>query len=185
LSDPYRYSEDSRLLWKALSDIGGAGVFLEIGVGSGGNISKLSHQRGFDRIIGTDLMNLAEIRNQVPKSVELVNADRASCFRGEIFDLIAFNPPYLPSEEILDLATDGGRGGIEVPLQFMESALSVLRTDGRILMVLSSDDAIDEVKLYCERHELLMTKVSEAGLFFETLFVFQISRKSSKSMKAP
>jgi release factor glutamine methyltransferase len=175
---PYRYSEDSRLLGEYLSTIEGSGSFLEIGVGGGVNLSKMEIMHKFDRIVGTDLMNLTLLRNELPRSLELIVADKASCFRSDSFDIVAFNPPYLPSESIEDLAIDGGRGGVEVPLQFLDSALSVLRVDGRIIMLLSSDDSLEDLEKFCKERDLLLMKVAETALFFEWLFVFLIIRKS-------
>jgi release factor glutamine methyltransferase len=175
---PYRYSEDSRLLGEYLSTMEGSGSFLEIGVGGGRNLTRLELLHKFDRIVGTDLMNLAQVRKELPRSLELIVADKASCFRSGSFDIIAFNPPYLPSESIEDRAIDGGRGGVEVPLQFLDSALSVLRSGGRIIMLLSSDDSLEDLKKFCEEHDLLLAKVAETALFFEWLFVFLIIRKS-------
>ena len=177
---PYRYSEDSRLLGKFLSTLEGPGSFLEIGVGGGRNLVMLGQLQKFDTIVGTDLIDLSLIRSELPRTLELIVADKGSCFRRGCFDVVAFNPPYLPSDGIFDLATDGGRGGVEVPLQFLESAVSVLKKEGKIVMLLSSDDSIDDVKIYCEDHDLLFTKVAETGLFFETLFVFLITRWSEK-----
>jgi len=174
----YRFSEDSRLLGEYLSKMEGSGSILEIGVGGGGNLSKLELLRKFDRIVGTDLINLALIRKELPRSVELVVADKASCFRADTFDIVAFNPPYLPSESIEDRATDGGRGGVEVPLQFLNSALSVLKIGGRIVLLLSSDDSLEDLEQFCEERNLSLAKVAESALFFEWLFVFLITRKS-------
>jgi release factor glutamine methyltransferase len=177
---PYGYSEDSRLLGKFLSTVEGTGCFLEIGVGGGRNLLMLEQLQKFDTIVGTDLIRLSSIRGKLPRTLELVIADKASCFRSGCFDIVAFNPPYLPSEGILDRATDGGRGGVEVPLQFLESAISVLKKEGKIIMVLSSDDSIEDVKTFCENHHLLFTKVAETALFFETLFLFLIARKPNQ-----
>ncbi len=77
---PYRYSEDSRLLGEYLSSMEGSGSFLEIGVGGGGNLSKLDLLHKFDRVVGTDLMNLAVVRKELSRSLELIVADKASLF---------------------------------------------------------------------------------------------------------
>jgi len=177
---PYRYSEDSRLLGNYLSTLSGNGSFLEIGVGGGGNLSKPDLSQKFNQIVGTDLIDLRSIRVNMPRSLELIVADRAECFRKDIFDVIVFNPPYLPSERIMDRTIDGGKGGIEVPLQFLASALSVLKGEGRIVMLLSSDDSIDEVRNYCEKRDFVFKEVAETALFFERLYLFLIYRKNNK-----
>jgi len=172
----YVYSEDSRLLGEFLSSIDDSGAILEIGTGNGGNLS-LIHQRGkFQLIVGTDLMPLFYLRDHAPKDVELIQADKASCFRPASFDLVVFNPPYVPSDVFDDITVDGGRGGIEKPLEFLSSALSVVRRDGKIAMVLSSEDSIAALESYCESLGLFSVKVLEAKLFFESLFVYLITK---------
>jgi len=180
---PYRYSEDSRLLGNYLSKMDGSGFFLEIGVGEGGNLSKPDLSQKFDVIVGTDLIDLRSIRKNMPGTLELIITDRAECFRKGIFDVIVFNPPYLPSEGIMDRTIDGGKGGIQVPLQFLESALSVLKREGRIVMLLSSDDSIDEVRNYCEKRDFVFKEVAETALFFERLYLFLIQRENKKTVK--
>ena len=60
----------------------------------------------------------------------LILADAASCFMDGCFDLVAFNPPYVPSGKIEDVAVDGGAEGTEVALRFLEEALRVVE-EGR------------------------------------------------------
>ncbi len=176
---PYRYSEDSRLLGDYLSFLDGSGAYLEIGVGGGGNLSKSNLLEQFCLIVGTDIIDLTPVRKELHQPVEVVMADRGTCFRPESFDVIAFNPPYLPSDEIVDRAIDGGPSGIVVPLQFLESALAVLKKNGRIIMLLSSDDSIDGVRKFCEERNLSFTKVAETAVFFEWLFLFSIRQRKS------
>ncbi len=171
------YSEDSELLGKYLITLEGSGSFLEIGVGGGSNLSSVDRGRRFERIVGTDLLPLSSIRQELPRSIELAVTDRASCFRASTFDVIAFNPPYVPSGKIEDITTDGGLGGVEVPLQFLSSALSVLKPEGKIVMLLSSDDTIADLQQFCEKESLHFSKVAESELFFESLFVYLITRE--------
>ena len=173
---PYLYSEDSKLLGSYLSTIDAMGSFLEIGVGNGGNLLSIATSTRFEIVVGTDIMELGNVRKELPTKVELVIADKATCFRGEIFDLVAFNPPYVPSQRIEDVTTDGGAGGMAVPLQFLSSALTVAKPDGKIVMVLSSEDSLADLEEFCDSRGLRSKKVAEKPLFFETLFVFLIMR---------
>src|SRR3989344_3667442 len=58
------------------------------------------------------------------------------------FDLIIFNPPYLPEDELEDResrrATSGGKKGDEIILRFLKYANKFLEEKGIILMVISS-----------------------------------------------
>ena len=155
----------------ALSQLVGGGSFLEIGVGNGGNQKFVKGK--FDLVVGTDIVKLKEVKLENPFA-ELIMADRASCFRSSVFDVIAFNPPYVPSETIVDRKVDGGPNGVEVPLGFLKSALEVIKKSGKILILLSSEDQMPLFRKFCEEHLLISKKVIERKLFFETLTVFEI-----------
>src|SRR5271165_6374910 len=135
---PYVYAEDSKLLGEVISDLYESDSFLELGAGNGGNLLKAKEK--FRLVVGTEINK--EVRKDFPSSVELIIADTASCFRAASFDVVAFNPPYVPSDEIVDKTTDGGRNGMEIPKKFLSSALEVLKKDGRILIVVSSEGSI-------------------------------------------
>jgi release factor glutamine methyltransferase len=160
---------------KALENVQSGTSYLEIGVGNGGNLR--AAQKKFHIVTGTDIASVAYAKKSNPSS-ELVLADRASCFRPSTFDVVAFNPPYLPTNEIVDKTVDGGEGGIEVPIRFLESAIGVMKNSGRVLVLLSSESKLDCFLNYCERHSLAVNKLCENKLFFETLFVFEITKLS-------
>jgi release factor glutamine methyltransferase len=175
----YIFSQDSVLLSGYLSTLEGSGSYLEIGVGGGGNFSIVDRRGKFDIVVGTDILPLSTLRTEVRQSSELIVADRASCFRAETFDFVAFNPPYVPSNEILDVTTDGGLGGMEVPIDFLESALSVLKPEGKIVLVLSSEDSLDVLKRFCEREKLVLSNIAETRIFFEILTLYSITRRKN------
>jgi release factor glutamine methyltransferase len=174
---PYTFSEDSELLREFLSSLSETGSFLEIGAGGGGILCKVLADGRFGLVVGTDVMDLSKIRQQISRKAELVQADRASCFRQNSFDLVGFNPPYVPSVKVEDVTTDGGSGGVEVPIQFLCSALTVLKPKGKIAMVLSSEDNLLEMESFCEKEDLVFTRSAEKKLFFETLYVYLITRR--------
>jgi len=162
----YLSSEDSSLLREVIGGYSGDSA-LEIGAGNGGNLSELS--KHFRIVAGTDL-----VAPQFPEGIVL--ADRASCFRDMVFDLVAFNPPYLPSAGLEDVAVDGGTNGVEVAISFLEEAVRVLKQRGRIIMLVSSENPIAELKRVCDRMGLNMTLAASKALFYERLFVYVIER---------
>ncbi len=170
---PYLASEDSALLRDAVRGLSGE-TCLEIGAGNCGTLTVLTGS--FRLAVGTDL-----VRPQAPSSKaahgNLVLADAATCFREEAFDLVVFNPPYLPSNGVEDLAVDGGRGGVEVPLRFLNDAIRVLKRNGRILMVISSLSGVEEIENECSRRKIQLRKVAERSLFFERIYVMEARRR--------
>lgn len=130
---------------------------------------------GFASVVGTDL-HLPSDRSWRRDTVDYIVADAASCFRAGTFDLIAFNPPYLPSEDIVDDAVDGGPGGGAVAMRFVLEAIRVMRSGGRVVMLLSSDSPVESVRELCERNGLAMKQVDSRHLFYETLRVYELRR---------
>jgi release factor glutamine methyltransferase len=168
----YAYSDDSQLMAVALSQLEQGESFLEIGVGNGGNQRIVAGK--FSLVVGTDIIDLREIKQYNPAS-EFIIADRATCFRNSVFDVVAFNPPYVPSETIIDKTVDGGPNGIEVPLEFLRSAVEAVKKSGKILILLSSDDAMPIFQEFCMKNNLNSKKIAEKKLFFETLAIFEIT----------
>jgi release factor glutamine methyltransferase len=171
----YSYDVDSALLGEAISKLEPGESFLEIGFGGGGNL--LVAARKFRLVVGTDILPLRRVDSDLCAKAEIIITDKASCFRDYVFDVVAFNPPYLPSQSIEDKSIDGGPLGIEVPLDFLSSALNVLKEKGMILVLLSSLGTIDVFLKFCISHSLVADKIAERRLFFETLFVYIVSRR--------
>lgn len=174
----YLPAEDTHLLRDALARYSGEAC-LEIGFGSGTLVSTLS--RRFGLAVGTDVQQLGEAKIARSPGVDLLLADRAGCFREGSFDLVFFNPPYLPSQGIVDRTTDGGRGGIEVPLSFLEEALRVLRRGGEIVVLLSREGDVEGFLERCARMGLEADVVAERRLFFENLAVFRLKRREPRT----
>ncbi len=172
----YLSSDDSALLRQAIGGYRGRSC-LEIGFGSGSNLPRLCDS--FDEVAATDILRSTHASKR-PGCVDLVYCDRAACFRDSSFDFVVFNPPYLPSDGVVDPTVDGGKRGIEVPIMFMEEAIRVLRPSGAILFLLSSEGDISDFLGYCERGGLRVKQVMERGLFFETLYVYEARKADSR-----
>ena len=169
----YLPAEDTYLLRDALEPFSGDSC-LEIGFGSGAVLASVSGR--FRLAVGTDVIGLEEARLALGPRAELVLADRATCFRDGVFDLVFFNPPYLPSGPIEDEAVDGGPTGVEVPVSFLEEALRVLRGGGTIVALLSTEGDLESFLSHCSNLGLAVESVSEKRLFYETLSVLTIRR---------
>lgn len=169
----YIPSEDTATLARALRSYSGDAC-LEVGFGSGAVLSSLLPRFGL--VVGTDLVTVAQAAS-AKGGAEVLLADRATCFRGGVFDVVAFNPPYLPSLDIRDRAVDGGRGGLEVPLRFLEEAMRVVKPGGRVVALLSTESDLETFQGECSRRGLALEEKERTPLFFETLVVFELRRR--------
>ena len=163
---PYLASDDSVLLRRALTRRSG-GRFLEIGAGNGGNLVEASKR--FRSAVGTDIVRPSMTDWKVA-GADFVLADGASCVRGETFDVVAFNPPYLP-EEVEDPAVDGGRE-LEVPRRMLEDALRAVRREGEVLFVLNDGADLAGFESSCSGAGFALRTADTEKLFFERLTVY-------------
>ncbi|MCX9010324.1 MAG: class I SAM-dependent methyltransferase [Candidatus Methanoperedens sp.] len=146
----YEPSEDSFLLADAaLSEIKGTERVLEVGCGSG-IVSAVIKANTGAKVIGIDI-NPYAARCTKENGIEAVRGDLLGCIKGR-FDIILFNPPYLPTAEEertrdwLNAALDGGYDGKRTIYRFLEDAGNCLARGGKILMLVSSLTGIEEVK---------------------------------------
>lgn len=174
---PYVSSQDTELLRRSVNEYAG-GSALEIGFGNGSVAEELT--KSFKLVVGTELLFPGEPVSTLGGSWDPIIADRATCFRSSIFDLVVFNPPYLPSDSIEDITVDGGRGGVEVPLLFLDEALRVVRQDGKVLLVISSETDIGRFEEYCRAMSLQFRIIAERDIFYESLYVYEIGRQGKE-----
>jgi release factor glutamine methyltransferase len=175
----YDPGEDSFLLVDAaLNEVRPGERVLEIGTGSGIVSFFL---KGRAHVVATDISPDAA-RNARANGVEVVRADLYHGICGS-FDVVIFNPPYLPTasdEKLpswLNHAFDGGPTGREVIARFLEEAGSILPPCGRVLTVISSLTGIDEVIDMYRSHGFDVRKVSSMKVPFETLVVLKCVRR--------
>ncbi len=85
------------------------------------------------------------------------------------FDLITFNPPYLPAHKHDSKPdTTGGKHGDEITLKFIKQAKAHLNPDGKIFLLISSHTPQDKIK----KHKPIIIKTKK--LFFEELLILEI-----------
>jgi release factor glutamine methyltransferase len=180
LDDVYDPAEDSFLLVEAaLKEARPQDKALEIGTGSG--IVSLFLKDMVD-VVATDI-NPHACRNARLNGVPVVRTDLYTGICGR-FDLIIFNPPYLPTapEEKLDAwlnrAFDGGPTGRREIERFVKGVDRILAPGGRILTVISSLTGIDETEKLFGEQGLRMETVSTENVPFEKLVVLKFFRPS-------
>ncbi|KCZ73535.1 HemK-related putative methylase [Candidatus Methanoperedens nitroreducens] len=171
----YEPSEDSFLLVEsALSEIKGCEKILEVGCGSG-IVSAVIKANTKASIVGIDI-NPHAAKCTKENGIEVIRGDLLSCIKGK-FDMILFNPPYLPTTEEermegwLNVALDGGHDGRRIIYRFLEDAGDHLAKSGRIVMLLSSLTGIEEVKSKIGSLGYNVEDKREERLMFEQLIV--------------
>ena len=181
----YRPSDDTFLLAKHL-DVSAGEAALDIGTGCG-LLGILSAKRGA-KVVAIDINPHAVRCAQLNAKLNDV-ADRFEARQGNLFekvghrefDLIIFNPPYLPTEQNdkaerwLEKAWQGGKTGREVIERFMQALPRYLKPKGRMLMVLSSLSDPEKVVSALDAQGLDATTLEEEPLEFERLIVLRAS----------
>ena len=93
-----------------------------------------------------------KIKEQKIRKLQVVHSDLFSDIKGK-FNLIIFNPPYLPQDKGLDdQAIYGGKKGWEISELFFKQASHHLFPDGKVLFLFSSltnKKKIEEIYLFC------------------------------------
>lgn len=168
----YNPREDSFLLISCLDKyIHQDTIFLEIGAGSG----IISEQA---KRLGAKVLAIDVDKDVVQQLKKKINARVSNLFdnikKTEKFDIIVFNPPYLPEDKHdKQKDTSGGKRGDETILKFLEQAKLYLNKKGKVLLLLSTHTPRTRInKLLKNYHS---RKIAEEKLFFETLEVLELS----------
>jgi len=150
-------------------------------MGSGSGIQALTcRDKGFLDIFAADINeNVVEhLKKLGLKAIQSNLFSRVSSSKK--FDLIIFNPPYLPldSREPSDSQsnTTAGKKGYEIIIKFLKQAKSHLLSKGSILLLFSSLSKpkiiLRKAKEFGYNYELL----DRQRLFFEELYVFEFTK---------
>lgn len=177
----YEPAEDSILLADSIGVEEGDTV-LDVGTGSGIVALAASSRASF--VVGVDV-NVGAVRQAAfnAKSNNIQNAffaasDLFSAAKKR-FDLITFNPPYLPvSEEgALEKSWSGGAEGLEVLERFIAGAGEHLKENGRIEFIVSSLNNIEKVRSLLESSGFEYEVKAEKKIFFEKLGVLSARKR--------
>jgi release factor glutamine methyltransferase len=175
----YPVEEDSRMLLEAaLAEVRAADRVLEVGTGSGHVAASLA--RRATRVVALDINPHAAAAAR-SLGVEVIRADLLAGVRGP-FDLVLFNPPYLPTDpterldDWLEYALDGGPDGRRTIARFLGELGRILAAGGRALLLISSLTGPREVAALARSAGLHGTVVLENRVEDETLMVLRLER---------
>lgn len=174
----YQPEADTFLLLEAArAEVRAGERVLEIGTGSGRIAAALLQDCA---VVATDINPHAAFCAK-EGGLDVVRCDLFSALRGR-FDLILFNPPYLPTrpeeriDDWLEFALDGGKSGREVIERFAASVGTVLAPGGRILLLVSSLTGPAEVIRLFTGYGYSAGEVRRQTVEDEDLIVLRITR---------
>ncbi len=184
-SEVYEPHDDTFLLARAVKARVGPGTrFLEVGCGAG-VIAMTAARAGAD-VTATDANPFAvdlcrHNAKQNKLRMDVVETDLLAGLDGP-FDVIAFNPPYLPTDEEdrvtgpLNLAFDGGLDGNVVVLRFAEQVAALAPLPRELLIVHSSLSDPTPLRDRLGALGYAEEVVEEEKHFFEALWVRRFYR---------
>ena len=161
---------------RVLEDISLSGLHvLDMGTGSGAAAIACARRGAIVTAVDIDSRSVEHVKNLASPekvSIQMLQSDMFSNVIGK-FDLILFNPPYLPDDlTVSDPTVDGGPGGSSIAERFLRLMPKHLKKGGYSLLLLSS---INTPERLIEKFPSLSFKVVvEEKLFFETLTVFRV-----------
>ena len=171
----YRPRDDSFLMIDAIGHIplNGRSV-LDMGTGSG--ILGLYCALHGAKVTASDIDQAAI--DQVGRAAEALGVQidlRLSdlfCDIPNRFELILFNPPYLPSVDVNDRSVDGGPAGTRLVDRFLEELPRHLDPKAEALLLLSSLN--DPASVQLRHRNVEFSTVATKSLFFEELQVLRV-----------
>ena len=84
--------------------------------------------------------------------------------------------PYLNTDEVLDVRTDGGKDGLEVPIKIIHSTKLLLKPGGKFIYVTSSLSDFKKLISYTENEGFDVSILAKKKLFFEELILVKAVR---------
>ena len=156
----------------------------EIVFWNSGPVQDLLHRsciRVCPTVIATDI-NPHAAYSAREKGIDVIQSDLFCGIRCS-FDLILFNPPYLPTrpeeriDDWLEHALDGGLNGRAVIKRFSGQVNHVLAPGGRILLLISSLTGLPEVRDLFFKAGFVSQIILRKNVEDEILYVLKIVRQ--------
>lgn len=174
---------------------------LEVGCGAGVVATVVAARHPAARVVVVDLSRAAATcarangrasARRGAHRVHAVQADLVTAFRpGPQFDVVAFNPPYLPSDprDPPDLVErwqwDGGVRGIELTVAFLSVVGAVLAPRAEIFLIASSHADLPGLAAAIQGEGYTCTTVGREHIFFEDILCLKLELKLGLELDQP
>lgn len=181
--DVYEPAEDSAILaGEVVADLETAEprTVLDVGTGSG-YIGTMVADATDALVVGLDV-NPAACRRAKDAGLEAVRGDLTTPFAADTFDVVVFNPPYLPAmpeaewADWFDVAVTGGATGRELIDRFIGSVARVLTAEGVVYLLVSSLSGVDTVAETAAAAGFSAAALADAPFAGESLTVLKLVR---------
>jgi release factor glutamine methyltransferase len=180
----YEPAEDSLLFAENLS-VKSDDVVLDMGTGCG--ILGIIAAEKASKVVAVDInpyaVRCAKDNAKLNKAADKMIFIQGNLFTPlrskEIFDLILFNAPYLPTENQerlvwIEYAWSGGLNGRQVIDRFICEAPKYLKKSGRVLLVQSTLSGVNETLQKFEENGFKVRVIAERNMpFFEKIVLFE------------
>lgn len=181
----YTPSDDTYLLMDSLEIIGGE-RFLDLGCGTG-IVGIYAAKKGAREIIQLDINPYAVLLARCNSALNNVDGRTFSVVGNMFdpiaenyrFDIIAFNPPYLPvsDEGLIGKSWSGGASGREVVDAFLKAFDKFLSCDGKVYLINSSLSNYNLTLKILDEKGFSWRIVSRKKFFFEEIVCIEAWRK--------
>ncbi|SEO92049.1 release factor glutamine methyltransferase [Halorientalis persicus] len=182
LDQVYQPAEDTRLLAETAAEcVGDGDRVLDVGTGSG-YVASVAEDSGAD-VVGADINPLA-CQEARENGVPVVQANLTDPFRNRSFDVVLFNPPYLPTppaderNDWMEYALSGGEDGRAVIEPFIDGVGRVLASGGEVLLLVSTLTDPDAVVDFAADYGFDATEIASEKHAFERLLVLRLQRST-------
>lgn len=176
MGEIYQPAEDSFLLTDFVKEEITKNKIIEVlDMGSGSGIqAEISIKFGInpENIVLVDINQEAikHLKKKFPKSKIILSDLFSKIPKKSKFDLIIFNPPYLPDNKFdKEADTSGGNNGSKIINEFLKQAKHYLNKNGKILLLTSSFTKGIGWQDYGKK------LLGEKRIFFEELYVWELS----------
>jgi len=178
----YQPAEDSYLLEEQVKKFAKGKSLLDMGAGSGIQ-SLAAKSAGASSVLAADI-NPEAVKHLKSLKINSIQSNLFAKVKGK-FDIIAFNPPYLPRDKQepkeSQLATTGGKRGDEIIIKFIKSLKAHLVPQGFALIIISSLTPTDQILPLLKKLNLYHQVLSSKKIFMEELFVWKISPNNNNT----